>query len=172
MEGEMSSKKALHLATLVVLVLGLSLTGCSKKSSDTSAQMTENTGAAESLENEDTGIMEGRTSGPMVPVYFAFDSSKVEGEQVQRIETNADFIKKNPSISIRIEGNCDPRGTQEYNLALGERRAQAAKSYLVNLGVKAKQLSTVSFGEEKLLLFGHDEIYWAQNRRDDFVIVK
>lgn len=168
----MSSKIVLHLATLVVLVLGLSLTGCSKKSSDTSAQMTENTGAAESLENEDTGIMEGRTSGPMVPVYFAFDSSKVEGEQVQRIETNADFIKKNPSISIRIEGNCDPRGTQEYNLALGERRAQAAKSYLVNLGVKAKQLSTVSFGEEKLLLFGHDEISWAQNRRDDFVIVK
>jgi peptidoglycan-associated lipoprotein len=172
MEGEMSSKIVLHLATLVVLVLGLSLTGCSKKSSDTSAQMTESTGAAESLENEDTGIMEGRTSGPMVPVYFAFDSSKVEGEQVQRIETNADFIKKNPSISIRIEGNCDPRGTQEYNLALGERRAQAAKSYLVNLGVKAKQLSTVSFGEEKLLLFGHDEISWAQNRRDDFVIVK
>ncbi len=168
----MSSKIVLHLATLVVLVLGLSLTGCSKKSSDTSAQMTESTGAAESLENEDTGIMEGRTSGPMVPVYFAFDSSKVEGEQVQRIETNADFIKKNPSISIRIEGNCDPRGTQEYNLALGERRAQAAKSSLVNLGVKAKQLSTVSFGEEKLLLFGHDEISWAQNRRDDFVIVK
>ena len=168
----MSSKIVLHLATLVVLVLGLSLTGCSKKSSDTSAQMTESTGAAESLENEDTGIMEGRTSGPMVPVYFAFDSSKVEGEQVQRIETNADFIKKNPSISIRIEGNCDPRGTQEYNLALGERRAQAAKSNLINLGVKAKQLSTVSFGEEKLLLFGHDEISWAQNRRDDFVIVK
>lgn len=168
----MSSKIVLHLATLVVLVLGLSLTGCSKKSSDTSAQMTESTGAAESLENEDTGIMEGRTSGPMVPVYFAFDSSKVEGEQVQRIETNADFIKKNPSVSIRIEGNCDPRGTQEYNLALGERRAQAAKSSLVNLGVKAKQLSTVSFGEEKLLLFGHDEISWAQNRRDDFVIVK
>lgn len=168
----MSSKIMLHLATLVVLVLGLSLTGCSKKSSDTSAQMTESTSAAESLETEDTGIMEGRTSGPMVPVYFAFDSSKVEGEQVQRIETNADFIKKNPSISIRIEGNCDPRGTQEYNLALGERRAQAAKSYLVNLGVKAKQLTTVSFGEEKLLLFGHDEISWAQNRRDDFVIVK
>ncbi len=172
MEGEMSSKNALHLATLVVLVLGLSLTGCSKKSSDTSAQMTEGTGAAEPLENEDTGIMEGRTSGPMVPVYFAFDSSKVEGEQVQRIQTNADFIKKNPSTSIRIEGNCDPRGTQEYNLALGERRAQAAKSALINEGVKAKQLTTVSFGEEKLLLFGHDEISWAQNRRDDFVIAK
>ena len=108
----------------------------------------------------------------MVPVYFEFDSSSVTGEQVQRIETNADFIKQNPEVKIRIEGNCDPRGTQEYNLALGERRAQAAKTYLVNLGVNAEQLTTVSFGEEKLLLFGHDEISWAQNRRDDFVIVK
>ena len=169
----MSSKKMLHLATLVVLVLGLGLTGCSKKTAATAPQMSgEGAGASESLETEDTGIMEGRTSGPMVPVYFAFDSSKIEGEQVQRIETDADFMKKNPGLSIRIEGNCDPRGTQEYNLALGERRAQSAKKYLVNLGVSPDQLTTVSFGEEKLLLFGHDEISWAQNRRDDFVIVK
>jgi peptidoglycan-associated lipoprotein len=170
----MGSTKMLHLATLVVLVLGLSLTGCSKKTVETAPQVTgsEGAGASEPLESEDTGIMEGRTSGPMVPVYFAFDSSKIEGEQVQRIETNADFIKKNPNLMIRIEGNCDPRGTQEYNLALGERRAQSAKKYLINLGVGAEQLTTVSFGEEKLLLFGHDEISWAQNRRDDFVIVK
>ena len=124
------------------------------------------------METEDTGIMEGRTSGPMVPVYFGFDSSSVAGEQVQRIEINADFIKKNPALQIRIEGNCDERGTLEYNLALGERRAQSAKSYLVNLGVNGEQLRTVSFGEEKQLLFGHDEISWAQNRRADFVIVK
>ena len=163
----------LHLATLVVLVFGLSLTGCSKKASETAQQGgAEGAGATESLETADSGIMEGRTSGPMVPVYFEFDSSKITGEQVQRIETNADFLKKNPQIKIRIEGNCDPRGTQEYNLALGERRAQSAKSYLMNLGVNAERLSTVSFGEEKLLLFGHDEISWAQNRRDDFVIVK
>jgi len=170
----MGSKKMLHLATLVVLVLGMGLTGCSKKTVATAPEMTgaEGAGAPESLETADTGIMEGRTSGPMVPVYFAFDSSKVEGEQVQRIETDADFMKKNPGLSIRIEGNCDPRGTQEYNLALGERRAQSAKKYLVNLGVNPDQLTTVSFGEEKLLLFGHDEISWAQNRRDDFVIVK
>jgi peptidoglycan-associated lipoprotein len=164
----------LYLATLVVLVLGLSLTGCSKKAAETEPQMTgtEGAGASESLETEDTGIMEGRTSGPMVPVYFEFDSSTITGEQVKRIETNADFMKKNPALKIRIEGNCDPRGTQEYNLALGERRAQSAKTYLVNLGVNVDQLTTVSFGEEKLLLFGHDEISWAQNRRDDFVIVK
>lgn len=175
MEGVMSSKKMLYWATLVVLVLGLSLTGCSKKAPETASQQvtgTEGAGATESLETEDSGIMEGRTSGPMVPVYFQFDSSKIAEDQVQRIETNADFMKKNSALNIRIEGNCDPRGTQEYNLALGERRAQSAKSYLMNLGVNADQLSTVSFGEEKLLLFGHDEISWAQNRRDDFVIIK
>ena len=73
---------------------------------------------------------------------------------------------------MRIEGNCDPRGTQEYNLALGERRALSAQKSLIAQGVQPGQLTTMSFGEEKLLLFGHDEISWAQNRRDDFVIVK
>ncbi|MCL2789630.1 MAG: peptidoglycan-associated lipoprotein Pal [Desulfobulbus sp.] len=169
----MGSKKMFHWAALGLLILGLGLTGCSKKS-ETAAQQDARGGAGvtESLETPDSGIMEGRTSAPMVPVYFEFDSSKVTGEQVQRIQTNADFLKKNPDVSIRIEGNCDPRGTQEYNLALGERRAQSAKSYLVNLGIKANRLTTISFGEEKLLLFGHDEISYAQNRRDDFVIVK
>jgi len=168
----MGSKKIGYLVAMVVFALGVSLTGCSKKAPETAQQGSEGAGTAESLETADSGIMEGRTSGPMVPVYFEFDSSKISGEQVQRIETNADFLKKNPQINIRIEGNCDPRGTQEYNLALGERRAQAAKSYLIKLGVGSERLSTVSFGEEKLLLFGHDEISWAQNRRDDFVIVK
>lgn len=167
-------KKMMYCSMLAVLLLGLSLTGCSKKSSEDSAQVTgtEGAGSAESLDTADSGIMEGRTSGPMVPVYFEYDSSKVAGEQVRRIETNADFLKKNGRVKIRIEGNCDERGTNEYNLALGERRAQSAKSYLINLGVRADQLTTVSFGEEKPLLFGHDEVSWAQNRRDDFVIVK
>ena len=82
----------------------------------------------------------------------------------------ADFLKKNPNVSIWVEGNCDPRGTKEYNLALGERRAQSGKNYLSSLGVDASRITTISFGEEKLLLFGHDEMSWAQNRRDDFVI--
>ncbi|MCL1979863.1 MAG: peptidoglycan-associated lipoprotein Pal [Proteobacteria bacterium] len=168
----MSSNKLFYCAALGLLILGLGLSGCSKKSETAAQGGTEGAGATESLESPDTGIMEGRTSGPMVPVYFEFDSSKIAGDQVKRIETNADFLKNNPDINIRIEGNCDPRGTQEYNLALGERRAQSAKAYLLSLGVKANRLTTISFGEEKLLLFGHDEISYAQNRRDDFVIVK
>ena len=114
----MSSKKMLYFATLVVLVLGMTLTGCSKKAPETAQQetATEGAGASESLETADTGIMEGRTSGPMVPVYFEFDSSKITGEQVQRIETNADFIKKNAQLNVRIEGNCDPRGTDRKSV--------------------------------------------------------
>jgi len=155
---------------LLVLVLG----GCAKKAVETPGVTDPGAmGPTESLESEPSdNIMEGRTSGPMLPVYFDFDSSAIRADQVERIEHNGDFLKKTPGVNIRIEGNCDPRGTKEYNLALGERRAQSAKKYLMNLGVDESRLTTVSWGEEKLLLFGHDEISWAQNRRDDFVIVK
>ncbi|NLX18663.1 MAG: peptidoglycan-associated lipoprotein Pal [Desulfobulbus sp.] len=171
----MRSKKLLQFTVLTMLTFGLLLSGCSKKVPEGVQQEVgaeEGAGVSEPLDTVDTGIMEGRTSGPMVPVYFEFDSSEIVGEQVQRIQTNADFLNSNPGVQIRIEGNCDPRGTQEYNLALGERRAQSAKSYLTRLGVGAERMSTISFGEEKLLIFGHDEISYAQNRRDDFVIVK
>lgn len=171
----MRTKQILFFTMSALLVVGLATTGCSKKPKTAQvpppAQNQNAETTVEDLANTgDSGIMEGRTSGPMVPVYFAFDSSSVDGEQVARIETNADFLKKNTEINIRIEGNCDPRGTKEYNLALGERRAQSAKNYLRSLGVAPERMATVSFGEEKLLLFGHDEMSWAQNRRDDFVI--
>jgi len=156
----------------VFLVLfALTLAGCGE--SDTDKEMkSQDMGKTEPLESKPLGIMEGRTSGPMVPVYFDFDSSEIRQDQVSRIELDADFMKKNPQLKIRIEGNCDPRGTNEYNMALGERRALTAKSYLINLGVDEKQLTTISFGEERILLHGQDELAWAQNRRDDFVIVK
>lgn len=157
--------------TAVFFVLfALTLAGCGD--SDTDKEMKAGMGKAEPLESKPLGIMEGRTSGPMVPVYFDFDSSEIRQDQVSRIELDADFMKKNAQLKIRIEGNCDPRGTSEYNMALGERRALSAKKYLMNLGVDETQLSTISFGEERILLHGQDELAWAQNRRDDFVIVK
>lgn len=172
-------QKSGSLAKIFLLALFLSvfLTGCGEKAPKPEQSMTatEGLGPAESLDTEATEAaitMEGRTSGPMLPVYFAFDSAGIEGDQVPRIEKNASFLKENKTFQVRIEGNCDPRGTREYNLALGERRAQSAKKYLVNLGVDGNQLSTISWGEEKLLLYGHDELSWAQNRRVDFVILK
>ena len=116
--------------------------------------------------------MHGRSSSGLVPVYFDFDSSDIRADQVTRIEVNAEFCQNNMEYQVRIEGNTDPRGTNEYNMALGERRALSAKKYLVNLGVDDAKLTTVSYGEERMLLHGHDELSWAQNRRADFVVVQ
>ena len=117
-------------------------------------------------------ILEGRSSGPMLPIYFDFDRFNIRADQSNRIENNADFLKQRSSIVVRIEGNCDERGTNEYNMALGERRARSAKKYLVNLGIAETQIETISYGEEKPLNYGHDELSWSQNRRDDFVITR
>ena len=159
----------------LVALLGLSLlafSGCASKSDDEAMKSNKGMGPEESLDSKPIGVMEGRTSVGMVPVYFDFDKSTIRQDQVSRIQANADFIKKKAGMQIRIEGNCDPRGTNEYNMALGERRALSAKKYLVNLGVPAADLSTISYGEEKILVQGDDEAAYAQNRRDDFVIVK
>ena len=115
---------------------------------------------------------EGRTSAPLLPIYFDFDTSNIRQDQRSRLEENAAFLKQNKAAKVRIEGNCDERGTNEYNMALGERRSINAKRYLVNLGIPSIRIHTISYGEEKPLLHGHDEYSWAQNRRDDFAVVK
>jgi peptidoglycan-associated lipoprotein len=169
----LKSVKILLPALICVSVMVLS--GCGKKTETDEAVAVETNseamGAEESLDSKPLGISEGRTTEGMLPVYFNFDSSEIKADQVSRIEVNADFIKKT-DVNVRIEGNCDPRGTNEYNMALGERRALSAKKYLVNLGVDESRLTTVSYGEERMLLHGHDELSWAQNRRDDFVVVQ
>jgi peptidoglycan-associated lipoprotein len=121
---------------------------------------------------KDQEVLEGRTSAPLLPIYFDFDKSNIRENQRARIEKNATFLKENTTAKVRIEGNCDERGTSEYNMALGERRALSAEKYLMNLGIHTDRLHTLSYGEEKPLLHGHDEYSWAQNRRVDFVIVK
>lgn len=121
---------------------------------------------------EEQEFLEGRTSAPLLPVYFDFDESNIRQDQRPRLEKNAAYLKQNQAVKVRIEGNCDERGTNEYNMALGERRSINAKRYLVNLGISSNRIHTISYGEEKPLLHGHDEYSWAQNRRDDFAVVK
>ncbi len=162
---------------LLLCVSVLTLSGCgSKKQSDEALQTekkSEAIGVEESLDSKPLGINEGRTTEGMLPLYFDFDSSDVRQDQVARMQVNAEFVNTNQQgYEVRIEGNTDPRGTNEYNMALGERRALNAKKYLVNLGVDESKLSTVSYGEERLMLQGNDELSWAQNRRDDFVVVQ
>lgn len=160
--------------SILLLSFFLFLPACGGKKDDTQVlqpvQNSEAIGQEESLESEAIGIMEGRTTGPMLPVYFGFDNYSIRTDQKSRMNVNAEFLKEQESVNIRIEGNCDPKGTREYNLALGEKRALSAKKYLVTLGISASRITTVSLGEEKILLRGHDEMAWAQNRRDDFII--
>lgn len=118
------------------------------------------------------GFVEGsRTNAGLLPIYFDFDKSIVRPDQVERLEANALFLRENPGIEVRIEGNCDNRGSNEYNMALGERRAMGVKKYLVNLGIADSRLGTLSYGEERPLIPGNDEAAWAVNRRGDLVIV-
>lgn len=105
-------------------------------------------------------------------VYFNFDSSDLSEEARATLSKNAEYLSRQAGTKVRIEGNCDERGSDDYNMALGERRAKSAKDYLVNLGIASDRLSTISYGEEKPADPGHDEAAWTKNRRDEFVIVK
>jgi peptidoglycan-associated lipoprotein len=107
---------------------------------------------------------------PMRVAYYDYDSAELSAEARAALDANAALLKKYPSWTVTIEGHCDERGTAEYNLALGERRAVAAQSYVVALGVPASRVKTVSYGKEFPFDPGHDEAAWAKNRRAHFVI--
>ena len=109
-------------------------------------------------------------NSPFQPVFFALDSSDIDAPAQQALNANAEIMKKYPSWIVTIEGHADERGTAEYNLALGERRALAARTYLVSLGLSADRLRTVSYGKEFPFDPGHDEAAWAKNRRAQFVL--
>ena len=97
-------------------------------------------------------------------VFFDFDKSSVRPDGEETLRRQAQFLEQNPELVITIAGHCDERGTREYNLALGERRANAAKNYLISLGVHPTRISTISYGKEKPVVLGHNEAAWAQNR--------
>ena len=107
---------------------------------------------------------------PLDPVYFLLDSSELDDRARQVVDVNAEFLLRYPSWMVTIEGHCDERGTPEYNLGLGERRALAVQQYLVQLGLDPTRLRTVSYGKEFPFDPGSDEVAWAANRRAHFVI--
>lgn len=103
-------------------------------------------------------------------IFFAFDKSDITAESRATLQRQADFLKQHGEISVTIEGHCDERGTREYNLGLGERRANATKQALVALGIAANRMNTISYGKERPAVLGHNEAAWAQNRRAVTVI--
>lgn len=110
----------------------------------------------------------GRSSANLYPIYFDFDQAGITADMADVLVRNAEYLSSIPGSQITIEGNCDERGTNEYNLALGERRSINAKQFLVNLGVEPERISTLSYGEERPLFPGQDEDDYSLNRRADF----
>ncbi|MDA8110630.1 MAG: peptidoglycan-associated lipoprotein Pal [Betaproteobacteria bacterium] len=102
-------------------------------------------------------------------VYYAFDKYNIEPKYMPIVEAHAQYLKSHPQATVRLEGNCDERGSREYNLALGQRRADAVAKAMELLGVPSSQITTVSWGSEKPKALGHNEEAWAQNRRTDIV---
>ena len=135
--------------------------GCAKKTQDA-------TGDVDDMSPEMRAAIQQITDGR---VLFAFDKFDIQPQYKDMLTAKAELMKKYPSIRVRIEGNCDERGTQEYNLALGERRARAAYDYMVRLGVNPGQLEMISYGKEKPVVQGSGESVWDQNRRDDFCVI-
>ena len=128
---------------------------------------------AEAAIDEEKAWMERRAAKfEAEAIYFDFDKSFIRLEYRPVLQEKAAFLKDYPDMRARIEGNCDERGTNEYNLALGDRRGSSAKNFLISLGIAADRIETISYGEERPRGLGHNEASWSQNRRDDFVLVR
>lgn len=169
--------KPLRMALLVALVISLAGVGCSSKkkgveSPDTIGGIDETgLGTTEgSLDRTRRGLQPGE-GGPLQDVQFGFDSYELDEPARAVLRENGNWLKENPRGRVEIEGHCDERGTVEYNLALGSKRARAAKEYLVALGVSPDRLSTISYGEELPLCYEHTEDCWQRNRRAHFVVL-
>lgn len=118
------------------------------------------------------GDSDSNRAGGLKTVYFDYSSSSITTATKETLTQNAEFLKTNPNVKIQIEGHCDERGSVQYNLALGERRANSVRDFLLGLGVKAVRMTTISLGKEKPLAFGHDEESWSKNRRGNFVVTE
>ena len=190
-----SGKKGILVTLAVVLLFGFSVAGCAKKAAEPGPveQMTQPPALEEARDTpakvegytppagnvalpeepqakvqqsvNETGVFD---VSDLLDVFFDFDRSDLTAEGREKLASNARVLKAASDVKIVIEGLCDERGTREYNLGLGERRAHAVKTYLVSLGVSTSRIRTISYGEEKPFATGHNEEAWKQNRRAHF----
>lgn len=163
------------LAAGMALVLATAIsTGCSKpKKTETEGTANAGGSTAPVIADKPIGFdAQGSDSGKIAglnSVNFEYDQARLTNEARKKLGENAEWIKGHPGITVQIEGHTDERGSVEYNLSLGERRAKSVKSYLESLGVEGKRMTIISYGEEKPLDPGHDDGAWAKNRRANFV---
>ena len=164
---------------MAVVVLALIVAGCAGKQREAdfdegrSGELYEEAlaGGTGSLEQAQAGRLDVGDAGPLEDVYFSYDSFDLDNQALRILQENASWLRATPAARIEVEGHCDERGTFEYNLALGAKRAAAAKTYLVSLGIPADRITTISYGEE--LPYCHEQVEscWQRNRRDHFVVL-
>lgn len=167
----------MRAVALAMACVALASSGCSSKKK----QPLPGEGGANLGAGQNTGINEGSlgqyekgltpgTGGPLHDIHFGYNDYTVQPQDSSVLKDNAQWLQRNPATSVQIEGHCDERGSEEYNIALGAKRAQAAKDYLTTLGISGSRMTTISYGKELPLCTEHDEGCWAQNRRDHFVV--
>lgn len=167
--------RSIRMAVVLMMVASVAVTGCAKKKKiDEGATGISGTGSEESLNESGSLGRYKRGLGPeedgvLKDVHFAYDSYELDGTARDVLAANAEWLKENKRARTEIEGHCDERGTVEYNLALGAKRAKSVKDYLVSLGVASDRLSTISYGEELPLCRDASEQCYARNRRVHFV---
>ena len=161
------------ISTLMVLFLAACAT-TPKDSADSSGSGSSSSGSDVSSEGTITettgsGIVSGSQEDLIVNVgdrvFFGYDSSDLDSDALELLQDQVAWLKQNSDVSVTIEGHCDERGTREYNLALGEKRAQAVKNYLIGWGINPDRVSTISYGKERPAVVGSNDGAWAQNRR-------
>ncbi|HEY4719495.1 MAG TPA: peptidoglycan-associated lipoprotein Pal [Candidatus Methylomirabilis sp.] len=185
-------RRCIHLRVAVIFLgVFLMLAGCGKRTAQTGGpgagagapgegKMTEEQIAKQAPIREvpvtpTPGVREGGpaagTEGPLKDVFFDFDKSLLTEDAKRTLDDNIRWLRTNPAARFTIEGHGDERGTNEYNLALGEHRAKAVRGYLTAAGIDDKRISTISYGEERPFVLGHDEAAWKWNRRGHFIVV-
>ena len=172
-------------AALIVTLLALTATACRKKQPEAGPQQpvvsnpTPNNPPPANPPNNNppptttpdrAAAIRETTSNLMSPLYFAYDMAEISAESRSNLDMKINIMRANTAVVIRIEGHADNRGSTEYNIALGQRRADAAKQYMVDRGIPANRITTVSLGEEKPAMQGENEAAWSKNRRDEFAI--
>jgi len=167
--GKMQKKRWMYLALLFVIPGFLFLVSCQKKVVDASPEPV--------VEKKPVVVAKKTATVYKAPdvvmqedIYFDFDKSTLTPSGQDNLLRKAEWLRENPDATVTIEGHCDERGTNEYNLALGDRRAESAKAFLIDLGIDSMRLTTISYGEERPVDPRHMEEAWAKNRRDHFVV--
>jgi peptidoglycan-associated lipoprotein len=176
-EDEMRPVKQLRSALLLLVMLAF-VAGCSSTKDTEDSIYTEEgmsetdmgAGKGSSLDQFRRGTL-GTEQGPLDDIFFAYDSADVSGDARGTLDRNAEWLRANPTARVEIEGHCDSRGTVEYNLGLGARRASAARDYLVSLGISPERMTTISYGKEIQVCQEETTSCWERNRRAHFVVL-